>query len=142
MAESATQEPGFFMKIAKGMYRPGEFMAMWRELLKDLQSTFNQVAFGQPAHASEPNTPLNPTMQVVTSEFLGKPLKPGEKALENAGTAKVLDMPEPTQAPTREMTLDELRGYAKEKSQEALQKMEKWHSNGQSKQQERGGIEM
>jgi hypothetical protein len=40
----------------------------------------------------------------------------------------------------KEMTLDELRGYAKEKSQDALQKMDR--SNGHTKEQERGGPEL
>ena len=134
MAEAEAKDPGFFLRIAKGMNRPGEFMAMWREFLKDLQTTFSQAVWGQPSHSSEPNTPLNPTMQVVTAEYLGKPLKPGEKAMNNE-TAKVLDMPEPT----KELSIEELRGYAKEKAQLAVQKMEKGQQHGND--QERGGLE-
>ena len=46
-----------------------EFRAIWREALKDIRQTMNQVFFGQHEHAPETGTPLNPTAQVVTNDM-------------------------------------------------------------------------
>lgn len=46
----------------------GQLAAMFREALKDIRGTINQVFFGQSEHPAEPGTPLNPTPQVVTME--------------------------------------------------------------------------
>jgi hypothetical protein len=49
--------------------------SLWREAVKDVRGTMNEVFFGQGEHASEPGTPLNPTMQMITSEITGKEIK-------------------------------------------------------------------
>jgi hypothetical protein len=50
-----------------------ELFAMFREMVKDIRQTFNEVMFGQPEHAAEPGTPLNPTQIMTTDD-----LRPGE----------------------------------------------------------------
>jgi hypothetical protein len=51
-----------------------EMGAMFREGVKDVQNTFHQVMWGQPAHPGEPGTPLNPTPQITTAELTGQPM--------------------------------------------------------------------
>ena len=43
--------------------------AMAREAVKDIRQTMHETYFGKPEHASEPGTPLNPTMQMVTEDL-------------------------------------------------------------------------
>jgi hypothetical protein len=45
--------------------------SLGREAVKDVRGTMNEVFFGHGEHASEPGTPLNPTMQIITSEIRG-----------------------------------------------------------------------
>jgi hypothetical protein len=47
----------------------GELRAMFREAIKDIRQTMNQVFFGQHEHAPEAGTPYNPTPQVVTQDM-------------------------------------------------------------------------
>jgi len=49
----------------------GQLGAMWREALKDVRNTMNEVFFGKSEHMGEMGTPLNPTPHMVTKE-LGK----------------------------------------------------------------------
>jgi hypothetical protein len=43
-----------------------ELAAMGREAIKDIRQTLNETYFGKPENASEPGTPLSPTMQEVS----------------------------------------------------------------------------
>lgn len=43
-----------------------ELAAMGREFVKDVRGTLMESYFGKPEHASEPGTPLSPTMQEVS----------------------------------------------------------------------------
>src|SRR5580704_15008569 len=43
-----------------------ELAAMGREAIKDVRGTLMESYFGKPEHASEPGTPLSPTMQEVS----------------------------------------------------------------------------
>ena len=43
-----------------------ELAAMGREAVKDIRGTLMESYFGKPEHASEPGTPLSPTMQEVS----------------------------------------------------------------------------
>jgi len=43
-----------------------EMAAMGREAIKDIRGTLMESYFGKPEHASEPGTPLSPTMQEVS----------------------------------------------------------------------------
>jgi hypothetical protein len=57
--------------------------SLGREAIKDVRATMNEVFFGQGEHASEPGTPLNPTMQIVTDEIHGnQPEQAKSRALE------------------------------------------------------------
>jgi len=114
------------------MYRPGEFTAIGREALKDIQSTYHEVMFGKPGHVPEPGTPLNPTPQIVTAELLGKPLTPGGATHEDA---QAMDMAQQT-------TLDKLRGFASERTDAAQDRMGNAQKQEQEQGKERGGLEM
>ena len=46
-----------------------EIKAMVREGVKDVRGTLHQSWFGQPEHAAEMGTPLNPTPQLVTQDL-------------------------------------------------------------------------
>lgn len=86
----------------------GQLAAMGREMVKDVRGTFHQVMFGRGEGHGEPGAPLVPTQAIVTGQTLGQP--------------------------TAKLTLNDLRGYAKERTQEAAKAMEQ-----PSKQ--RGGME-
>jgi hypothetical protein len=43
-----------------------ELAAIGREAIKDVRATLMESYFGKPEHASEPGTPLSPTMQEVS----------------------------------------------------------------------------
>src|ERR1700747_1360345 len=43
-----------------------ELAAIGREAIKDVRGTLMESYFGKPEHASEPGTPLSPTMQEVS----------------------------------------------------------------------------
>ncbi len=45
-----------------------ELAAMGREAVKDIRGTLMESYFGKPEHASEPGTPLSPTMQEVSAD--------------------------------------------------------------------------
>src|SRR5260370_36867906 len=45
-----------------------ELAAMGREAVKDVRATLMETYFGKPEHASEPGTPLSPTMQEVSAD--------------------------------------------------------------------------
>ncbi len=45
-----------------------ELAAMGREAIKDVRGTLMESYFGKPEHASEPGTPLSPTMQEVSAD--------------------------------------------------------------------------
>jgi hypothetical protein len=45
-----------------------ELSAMTREAIKDVRATLMESYFGKPEHASEPGTPLTPTMQEVSAD--------------------------------------------------------------------------
>jgi hypothetical protein len=45
-----------------------ELAAMGREAIKDVRATLMETYFGKPEHASEPGTPLSPTMQEVSAD--------------------------------------------------------------------------
>src|SRR5260221_13738541 len=45
-----------------------ELAAMGREAIKDIRGTLMETYFGKPEHASEPGTPLSPTMQEVSAD--------------------------------------------------------------------------
>ncbi len=45
-----------------------ELAAMGREMIKDVRGTLMESYFGKPEHASEPGTPLSPTMQEVSAD--------------------------------------------------------------------------
>jgi hypothetical protein len=45
-----------------------ELSAMGREAIKDVRGTLMESYFGKPEHASEPGTPLSPTMQEVSAD--------------------------------------------------------------------------
>jgi len=45
-----------------------ELAAMGREAIKDVRGTLMETYFGKPEHASEPGTPLSPTMQEVSAD--------------------------------------------------------------------------
>ena len=45
-----------------------ELAAMGREAIKDIRGTLMESYFGKPEHASEPGTPLSPTMQEVSAD--------------------------------------------------------------------------
>ena len=47
----------------------GELFAMFREAVKDIRQTFNEVMMGHHEHAAEPGAPLNPT-QIMTTDDL------------------------------------------------------------------------
>jgi hypothetical protein len=47
----------------------GELFAMFREGVKDIRQTFNEVMLGSHEHAPEPGAPLNPT-QIMTTDDL------------------------------------------------------------------------
>ncbi len=44
-----------------------ELAAIGREAVKDIRATLMESYFGKPEHASEPGTPLSPTMQEVSA---------------------------------------------------------------------------
>ena len=46
-----------------------ELKAMAREAVKDIRGTVHQSFFGQPEHAAELGTPLNPTPQMTTQDL-------------------------------------------------------------------------
>lgn len=52
-----------------------EIKALTREAIKDVRGTLHQFFYGQPEHASEPGTPLNPTPQIITNELKGHSLE-------------------------------------------------------------------
>ncbi len=45
-----------------------ELAAMGREAIKDVRGTLMESYFGKAEHASEPGTPLSPTMQEVSAD--------------------------------------------------------------------------
>jgi hypothetical protein len=45
-----------------------EMRAIVREAVKDIRQTVHETFFGKPEHASEPGTPLSPTMQEVSAD--------------------------------------------------------------------------
>src|SRR5580700_1287663 len=45
-----------------------ELAAMGREAIKDIRGTVHETFFGKPEHASEPGTPLSPTMQEISAD--------------------------------------------------------------------------
>jgi len=45
-----------------------ELAAMGREAIKDVRGTLMETYFGKPEHASEPGTPLSPTMQEISAD--------------------------------------------------------------------------
>jgi hypothetical protein len=61
-------------KIVEGMNKnfPGEIAALGREIAKDFQQTFHEVAYGKPMHSPEAGTIFNPTPQLITEELKGK----------------------------------------------------------------------
>jgi hypothetical protein len=68
------QQPSAFGKWVRANHAKqpslaGELKSILREAIKDIRQTMNQVFFGQPEHAPEPGTPLNPTAQVVTQDM-------------------------------------------------------------------------
>ncbi len=85
----------------------GQLQALGREMAKDVNSTMHEVFFGKQAGMNEPGTPLAPTQAMVTHDLTGT------------------------------MSMDDLRGYAKERAAEAHERM-----NGQEHEQSRGGMEM
>lgn len=72
----------------------GQMEALGREAFKDVNGTLQEVFFGKPPGPSEPGTPLAPTQSMITND-LGK--MPG---------------------------MDELRAHAKQRANEASQRME------------------
>jgi hypothetical protein len=125
----------------------GQFDSILREGMKDIQQTFHETVTGKSMHAPEMGTPLNPTPHVIT-ESMGKFVDKKTDSIadtKDVGTVHGAQQTPETQAketihgkqaeqPEQMSTLDKLRGYAKEKAQEAEQQMEK--------QNERGGMEM
>jgi hypothetical protein len=47
----------------------GELKAIFREAIKDIRQTVNEVFFAKGEHAPEAGTPLNPTPQAVTADM-------------------------------------------------------------------------
>lgn len=47
----------------------GQFDAMFREAVKDIRQTFNEVFFDHHEHAPEMGAPGNPTSQMVTKDL-------------------------------------------------------------------------
>ena len=48
----------------------GQLAAMWREGIKDIRQTMNEVFFAA-EHAPEAGTPFNPTQMMTTTELRG-----------------------------------------------------------------------
>jgi hypothetical protein len=90
----------------------GQLDAMVREGAKDLHQTLHEVAFGKAEHGPEMGAPQNPTPQMTTADLTNGKL-----------------------------SLDELRGYAKGKAQEAEQHMGMEEERGRDGK-ERGGREV
>ena len=57
--EWAAQQPSFGAQLA----------AMWREGVKDVRQTINEVFFGKGEHMAEAGTPMNPTQIQVTKDL-------------------------------------------------------------------------
>jgi hypothetical protein len=48
-----------------------EMFAMFREAVKDIRQTFNEVMMGNHEHAPEMGAPMNPTPQMTTESIKG-----------------------------------------------------------------------
>lgn len=122
MAEAVKKTLSVLMQIGKEIfgpgYRPGEGTALGREFVKDVQNTWNEVAYGKPGHMGEPGTPFNPTPQLITEELKGKTVDGKTDMLTNEPTVH---------GAKQETTLDKMRGNRERPAQE--------------RQQERGGLE-
>lgn len=61
---------------------------MGREAIKDVRQTVHESYFGQPEHAPELGTPMNPTSQEVTSDRGNLHGTFAERVQESAGNSR------------------------------------------------------
>ena len=72
MSEEQKKEPSQRARNAAKLPRlAGQLAAMWREGIKDIRQTMNEVFFNQTEHGSEAGTPFNPTQMMTTNELRG-----------------------------------------------------------------------